>query len=87
MRYGVCFALFGSGVVTLIGGLAAGRPSFDLADRGDVDAVATVTRQLSIEERFAAYPTYNHPLLLNGRRSCPGLSRPSLDARVRLPGD
>ena len=68
VRYGVCFALFGSGVVTLIGGLAAGRTGFDLADRGDVDAVATVTRQLSIEERFAAYPTYNHPLLLNGRK-------------------
>jgi hypothetical protein len=25
-------------------------------------------RKLPIEERFAAFPTYNHPLLLNGRK-------------------
>jgi hypothetical protein len=33
-----------------------------------VDAIAAVVRQMPIEARFAAWPTYNHPLLLNGRK-------------------
>ena len=68
MRAGVCFVLFASGFVSLIGGLAAGRPGFDIANRTELEAVATVVRELPIKERFAAFPTYNHPLLMNGRK-------------------
>ena len=64
---GACFLLFASGFVSLLGGLAASA-GFDLADRTELEAVATVVHKLPIEERFAAFPTYNHPLLLNGRK-------------------
>ena len=68
IRVGVCIALFGSGFVSLLGGLAAGRPGFGIADRAELDAVGAAVRKLPIEARFAAYPTYNHPLLLQGRK-------------------
>jgi hypothetical protein len=63
-----CVALFASGFVTLMGGLAAGHPGFGLIDRARLDAIGTAVRPLPIDARFAAYPTYNHPLLLQGRK-------------------
>jgi hypothetical protein len=66
VRVGVCIALFGSGFVSLFGGLKAGGLGF--ADRGEVDWVGAVTQKLPVEARFANYPTYNHPLLLQGRK-------------------
>jgi hypothetical protein len=68
VRIVVCFALFASGFISLFGGLAAGRPGFGFANREEVAAVGVATRKLPIEARFAAYPTYNHPLLLQGRK-------------------
>jgi hypothetical protein len=63
-----CVALFASGFITLLGGLAAGHPGFGLTDRARLDAIGTAVRPLPVEARFAAYPTYNHPLLLQGRK-------------------
>jgi hypothetical protein len=63
-----CVALFASGFVTLLGGLTAGHPGFGLIERARLDAVGTAVRPLPVEARFAAYPTYNHPLLLQGRK-------------------
>ncbi|HST31102.1 MAG TPA: hypothetical protein VLK27_09725 [Chthoniobacterales bacterium] len=68
IRWAVCFALFASGFVSLFGGLAAGKGGFGFASRGEVDAVSAATRPMPIEARFAAWPTYNHPLLLSGRK-------------------
>ncbi|MEP6936574.1 MAG: hypothetical protein ABI871_00735 [Chthoniobacterales bacterium] len=68
VRAGVCIALFASGFVSLIGGLATGREGFTIAERAELDAVGWAVRTLPIEARFAAYPTYNHPLLLQGRK-------------------
>ena len=68
IRAGVCFCLFFSGFVSLFGGLTVGRPGFDIANRIELEAVATVVRKVPIKERFAAFPTFNHPLLLNGRK-------------------
>ncbi len=68
IRAGVCFCLFFSGFVSLIGGLVVGSPGFDIANRIELEAVATVVRKIPIKERFAAFPTYNHPLLLDGRK-------------------
>lgn len=69
VQVGVCLALFGSGFVSLIGGLAAGKsPGFEFADRAELDAVGFAIRNLPVEARFAAFPTYNHPLLLSGRK-------------------
>ncbi len=66
-RVALCVALFGSGFFTLFGGLATGRPGFGFANRGEVDGVGAATKDLPLDTRFAAYPTFNHPLLLQGR--------------------
>jgi hypothetical protein len=68
IRAAVCFAFFASGFVSLFGGLAAGRTGFGFAERGEVDAVHAAVQKMPLEARFAAFPTYNHPLLLNGRK-------------------
>jgi len=68
VRAGVCSVLFASGFVSLFGGLAVGSPGFDIADRTELEALATVVRNIPIKERFAAFPTFNHPLLMNGRK-------------------
>jgi len=68
IRAAVCFAFFASGFVSLFGGLAAGRTGFGFAERGEVDAVHAAVEKMPLEARFAAFPTYNHPLLLNGRK-------------------
>ena len=70
VRVGICIALFGSGFVSLFGGLAAGGYGF--ASRSEVDGVAVALKKLPVEARFAAFPTYNHPLLLNGRKVVAG---------------
>lgn len=68
VRVAVCVALFGSGFVSMVGGLAAGRPGFGFANRQEFDAVGDAVRGLPVEARFACFPTFNHPLLLQGRR-------------------
>jgi hypothetical protein len=67
-RVALCLALFGSGFVSLFGGLAAGKPGYAFADRGEIDFVGVALRRLPVEARFAAFPIYNHPLLLHGRK-------------------
>jgi hypothetical protein len=67
-RAAMCVALFGSGFITLLGGLTAGHPGFGLIERARLDRIGTVVRPLPVEARFAAYPTFNHPLLLQGRK-------------------
>ncbi|HWM26231.1 MAG TPA: hypothetical protein VNP98_15560 [Chthoniobacterales bacterium] len=68
IRAVVCVALFGSGFITLFGGLAAGRTGFGLANRAELDAIGVAVRSLPVEARFAAFPVYNHHLLLQGRK-------------------
>src|SRR4029077_3392944 len=68
VRVAICVALFGSGFVSLLGGLAAGRNGFGFTDRAELDGVGDAIRMLPVEARFAAYPIYNHPLLLQGRK-------------------
>lgn len=68
VRAGVCVALFASGFVSLIGGLVHNPKGYGFAERTELDAVGAAVRKLPHEARFAAYPTYNHPLLLQGRR-------------------
>jgi hypothetical protein len=68
VQVAICIALFGSGFVSLLGGLAAGRNGFGFTDRAELDGVGDAIRMLPVEARFAAYPIYNHPLLLQGRK-------------------
>lgn len=68
LRALVCVALFGSGFATLFGGMKVGRPGFGIIDRANMDAVGVTVRKLPAEARYAAYPTFNHLLLLQGRK-------------------
>src|SRR4029077_19429243 len=67
-RAAMCIALFGSGFVTLLGGLSAGHPGFGLIERAKLDNIGVAVRPLPLEARFAAWPTYNDPILLQGRK-------------------
>jgi hypothetical protein len=71
-RAAMCIALFGSGFVTLLGGLSAGHPGFGLIERARLDHAGTAMRPLPVEARFAAYPTFNQPVLLQGRKAVLG---------------
>ena len=66
------FALFWSGAVSLLGGLDATHPGHEIARRSELDAVAHAVRALPLSARFAGYPTYQHPLLLAGRKMALG---------------
>jgi hypothetical protein len=68
VRAAVCIALFFSGFVSLYGGLVGKENGYGIADRAELDAVGAVVRRLPKEARFATFPTYNHPLLLQGRK-------------------
>ncbi|MEO6871771.1 MAG: hypothetical protein ABI233_06075 [Chthoniobacterales bacterium] len=68
VRYGVCFLLFASGFICLIGGLKVGSPGFDITNRLQLNAVGAAVSKVPIAERFAGFPTFNHLLLLNGRK-------------------
>ena len=67
-----CLLLFGSGFVTLLGGLTAGHPGFGLIERARLDHIGTALRPLPMNARFAAYPTFNSPILLQGRKAVAG---------------
>ncbi len=68
VRVATCIVLFASGLISLTGGLVSNKAGFALADRAEVDGVGSAVRKLPVQARFAAYPTYNHPLLLQGRK-------------------
>lgn len=66
LRVVACIALFGSGFVSLFGGLSV--PGYGFANRAELASVAVAVRKLPLEARFATYPTFNHPVLLQGRK-------------------
>lgn len=68
LRVLVYLALFASGFVTLLGGLAAGKNGFGIADRGELDAVGAAVHKLPADARYAGWPTWGHPVLLQGRK-------------------
>lgn len=71
-RAAICVALFGSGFVGLLGGLSAGHPGFGLIERARLDYAGAAMRPLPMEARFAAWPTFNCPVLLQGRKAVAG---------------
>lgn len=69
MRVLACVLLFFSGAVSLFHGLTG--TGYPLADRHELDALQLAlakTPDLPVTTTFAALPTYNHPLLLLGRK-------------------
>ncbi|MGZ5024033.1 MAG: hypothetical protein ACXWBS_04130, partial [Chthoniobacterales bacterium] len=67
-RAAVCLALFASGFISLFGGLVGSGNGYSIADRGELDGVGSALKKVPPEGRFAAFPTYNHALLLQGRK-------------------
>ncbi|MDB6155320.1 MAG: hypothetical protein JWL90_3773, partial [Chthoniobacteraceae bacterium] len=67
VRWISCTILFFSGFVSLLGGLGSQPRGYELALRSELDAVEYAVRDLPVNARFAAAPTYNHPVLLAGR--------------------
>jgi hypothetical protein len=68
IRAAVCIALFFSGFVSLFGGLVGKENGYGIADRAELDGVGSALRRLPKDARFATLPTYNHPVLLQGRK-------------------
>jgi hypothetical protein len=74
VRMIVCFMLFFSGLVSLIGGINGQCTGYELATRSELNAVAAAVKPFPAVSTFAAFPTFNHPLLLNGRKIAVGYS-------------
>ena len=71
-RAAAVFALFFSGFVSTLGGIDASHRGHEIATREEWDNVAAVVRAIPVSERFVGAPTYNHPLLLCGRKMALG---------------
>ncbi|HWB58189.1 MAG TPA: hypothetical protein VG733_01800 [Chthoniobacteraceae bacterium] len=79
LRAACCVMLFFSGFVTLLGGIDNSHMGdndltrfMTIAKRSELDEVADAVRPLPVTAIFAGDPTYNHPLLLNGRKMVEG---------------
>lgn len=64
----LAFMLFFSGFLSTLGGIDANFTGYPIALRSELDGVADAVRAIPVTERFAGAPTYNHPLLLDGRK-------------------
>ncbi len=62
------FALFASGFLSTLGGIDVTHRGYPIATRSELDGTMHALRALPVTERFAGAPTYNHPLLLCGRK-------------------
>ena len=68
MRGVAMVGLFFSGFVTLLGGLNSQYEGYTIGSVTELQEVRDATSHIPITETFAAEPTYNHPLLLIGRK-------------------
>lgn len=64
----MCFLLFFSGAVSLLGGLDA-RHGYTIARLSELADWKHATRHIPFTARFAMVPDFNHPLLLLGRKA------------------
>ncbi len=60
-------ALFGSGFLSLLGGLDGSHRGFAIATRSELDPLDRALRLAPERRRFITHPDYNHPVLLLGR--------------------
>jgi hypothetical protein len=69
IRIPILVALFFSGFISLIGGLVPGRENgYGIGDQAEWDGVADNLKNFPPQTVFATYPTYDHPVLVNGHR-------------------
>jgi hypothetical protein len=67
-RLPIIFGLFFSGFISLAGGLWSNPEGYEIGRAGEWRQVAKATRSFPPRTVFAVYPTYNHPVLVNGHR-------------------
>ena len=83
-----CAALYFSGALSLAAGLGGRHAGYTLASRVELDTLAPALKPIPIGATFACLPTYNHPLLLLGRKAVSGyeghLSSHGIDYRARF---
>jgi hypothetical protein len=68
LRTVVCFGLFFSGFISLVGSFVTNQKGFQIGSAAEWQTVDDATRSFPADMVFAAYPTYNHPVLLSGHR-------------------
>jgi hypothetical protein len=68
LRAPVIFGLFFSGFISLVGGICANPDGYGIGSASEWQQVADATRSFPANAVFATYPTYNHPVLVNGHR-------------------
>ncbi|MGA8476886.1 MAG: hypothetical protein WB696_02905 [Chthoniobacterales bacterium] len=69
IRLPIFVALFLSGFISLVGGLVPGQGNgYDIGDQAEWNGVAEQLKDFPPKTVFATYPTYNHPVLVNGHR-------------------
>jgi hypothetical protein len=68
LRVLVYITLFASGFVSLCGGIAIGKNGYGIANREELDAIGVAVHKLPAEARYAGWPTWGHPVLLQGRK-------------------
>ena len=68
LRAPVIFGLFFSGFVSLVGGVCSSPEGYGIGRESEWHQVAVATRSFPPATVFATYPTYNHPVLVNGHR-------------------
>jgi len=68
----LCILLFFSGFVSLWGGIDLSHTGWPIVNRQELHDVQCATRDLPVDETFAAYPDLNHPLLLSGCKLAEG---------------
>ena len=66
-KYITCFLLFFSGFICVFGGFPEIR-GYGLTKFSEVAQVEKAVKNLPIEGRFAAFPTFDHPLLYCGKK-------------------
>ncbi|MDD5351479.1 MAG: hypothetical protein PHQ12_14805, partial [Chthoniobacteraceae bacterium] len=72
LRALACVLLFFSGAVSLVGGLDGSHNGYTLARVEELDQLEPEIAPLPATATFACLPTYNHPLLLLGRKAVAG---------------
>ena len=83
-RAATCLLLFGSGFVTLLGGLSAGHPGFGLIERARLDHIGTALRPLPFLARIRHLPDLQSSSFAARPQSCARLPWPLVDGRLRL---
>jgi hypothetical protein len=68
VRIPLLFVLFFSGFISLVGGLRSYPEGFTIGSVSEWKSVEEATKRLPPDAVIAAYPTYNHPVLVAGHR-------------------